>query len=101
MARREKERLEKELEEQEMQEAKALLDQAKKKKGVLVKDGEKLDKKALMQVGGGFKSRLRAVSWSKRVAAVISQEPSCSSLDCGSGDKAWMLFAKCVMMLTQ
>jgi len=49
MARREKERLEKELEEQEMQEAKALLEQAKKKKGVLVKDGEKLDKKALMQ----------------------------------------------------
>ncbi|KAF8071218.1 TIF3A1 [Scenedesmus sp. PABB004] len=49
-ARREKERLERELEEQEMEEARQLLEQTRKKKGgTAVKDGEKLDRKTLMQ----------------------------------------------------
>jgi len=52
-ARREKERLERELEEQEQAEAKALLEQAAKKKkgGVVLKEGEKIDKASLMKVG--------------------------------------------------
>lgn len=36
-----------------MQEARAMLEATKKKKGVLLKDGEKFDKKAIMQVGRG------------------------------------------------
>lgn len=53
-ARREKERLERELEEQEMEEARQLLEQTRRKKGpggaaALVKEGEKIDRKALMQ----------------------------------------------------
>ncbi|WIA12117.1 hypothetical protein OEZ85_012190 [Tetradesmus obliquus] len=50
-ARREKERLERELEEQEMEEARQLLEQTRRKgkAGALVKDGDKLDRKALMQ----------------------------------------------------
>eukprot|EP00775_Hariotina_reticulata_P001959 gene1959-2286_t len=49
-ARREKERLERELEEQEMEEARQLLEQTRRKKGgALAKEGEKLDRKALMQ----------------------------------------------------
>ncbi|KAF6256090.1 eukaryotic translation initiation factor 3a [Scenedesmus sp. NREL 46B-D3] len=50
-ARREKERLERELEEQEMEEARQLLEQTRRKgkPGALVKDGDKLDRKALMQ----------------------------------------------------
>lgn len=50
-ARREKERLERELEEQEMQEARQLLEAARKKGkgGAVLKEGEKLDRKALMQ----------------------------------------------------
>lgn len=49
MAKREAARLQKELEEQEMAEARALLEQTRKKKGVMFKDGDKFDKQALMQ----------------------------------------------------
>lgn len=81
-ARREKERLERELEEQEQAEAKALLEQAaarKKKGGVVLKEGEKIDKASLMKVGGFYLN----VCWGRgRVA--------------GWGSRGWSAWGACI-----
>lgn len=94
-ARREKERLERELEEQEQAEAKALLEQAaarKKKGGVTLKEGEKIDKASLMKArglgGGGAApglSERRAAGAVLFLCAVICASKLCALRSVGMG----------------